>query len=333
MLPRRGLRMTSLASLPSDVLKLILAQLNLMDVLRVCSTAKALAALLRQLHEIRMTSVGYASRTGLRPKAGLGRILEIPTLRLLELKRIPDWSLTHSRLLAAALRRHGTPPLTTLSLAQSNLGGDLAAALMPAIGENTSLKTLNLSNCHVNLRGTTAIANAIDANTTLTALDVSGNGFRQPSRAASNRSISFINACAKHPALTDLNLDYNGLDAGDVPAIGRLLAAGRIRTLSLRGNRLFGRTQKVGGLIAASSASIVDGGVQAFVDALAGDGTPLDAVVDIRNILVTAMPTEDTAYRTFCLQNKLDRWQELVSDAAARRGIRLVRGAVIVMMG
>ena len=129
--------MTSLSSLPSDVLKLILAQLNLMDVLRVCSTSKALTALLRQLHEIRMTSVGYAARTGLRPKAGLGRILEVPTLRLLELKRIPDWSLTHSRLLAAALRRHGTPPLTTLSLAQSNLGGDLAAALMPAIGENT----------------------------------------------------------------------------------------------------------------------------------------------------------------------------------------------------
>ena len=190
-----------------------------------------------------------------------------------------------------------------------------------------SLKTLNLSNCHVNLRGTTAIANAIDANTTLTALDVSGNGFRQPSRAASNRSISFINACAKHPALTDLNLDYNGLDAGDVPAIGRLLDTGRIRMLSLRGNRLFGRTQKVGGLIAASSASIVTGGVQAFADAVAGDGTPLDAVVDIRNMLVTAMPTEETAYRTFCLQNKFDRWQELVSDAAARRGIRLIRGA------
>ena len=49
--------------------------------------------------------------------------------------------------------------------------------------------------------------------------------------------------------------------------------------------------------------AIVEGGVQAFVDALAGDGTPLDAVVDIRNMLVTAMPTEETPYRTFCLQN------------------------------
>ena len=42
--------MTTLSSLPSDVLKLILAQLNLMDVLRVCSTSQALTALLRQLH-------------------------------------------------------------------------------------------------------------------------------------------------------------------------------------------------------------------------------------------------------------------------------------------
>ena len=55
---RRPPRAVDVSSLPSDVLKLILAQLNLMDVLRVCSTAKALAALLRHLHEIRMTSVG-----------------------------------------------------------------------------------------------------------------------------------------------------------------------------------------------------------------------------------------------------------------------------------
>ena len=324
--------MTTLSSLPSDVLKLILAQLNLMDVLRVCSTSKALTALLRQLHEIRMTSVGYAARTALRLKAGLGRILEIPTLRLLELSRIPGWSLGHSRLLAAALRR-GTPALTTLGLAQSNMGSVNADILAPAIGENTSLKKLDLSNCGLKRRGTEAIAEALGTNATLTALDVSGNGLRLPSRAASSRSIALLEACARHPALTELHLDYNGLDAGDVPAIGRLLDAGRIRTLSLRGNRLFGRTQKVGGLIAASSASIVEGGVQAFADALAGDGTPLDSVVDIQHTLVPAIPTEETPYRTFCLQNKLDRWQEVVSDAAARRGIRLVRGAVIVMMG
>ena len=322
--------MTTLSSLPSDVLKHILSQLNLMDVLRICSTSKALAALLRQLHEIRMTSVGYAARTGLRPKAGLGRTLEIPTLRLLELSRIPDFSLAHVRLLAAALRR-GTPALTTLGLAQSQMGGDCAAILAPAIGVSTSLKKLDLTHCGLKRKGTEAIAGALRTNVSLTALDISSNGFRLPSRAASSHSIALLEACARHPALTELHLDYNGLDAGDVPAIGRLLDAGRIRTLSLRGNRLFGRTQKVGGLIAASSASIVEGGVQAFADALAGDGTPLDSVVDIQHTLVPAIPTEETPYRTFCLQNKLDRWQELVSDAAARRGIRLVRVSELVM--
>ena len=104
--------------------------------------------------------------------------------------------------------------------------------------------------------------------------------------------------------------------------------------LSLRGNRLFGRTQKLGvGPVGSWSTSVVEGGVQAFVDALAGDGTPLDAVVDIRNILVPAIPTEDTAYsvtpgyRAFLLSERLDRWEEVVSDAAARRGIRLVRNS------
>ena len=75
--------------------------------------------------------------------------------------------------------------------------------------------------------------------------------------------------------------------------------------LSLRGNRLFGRTEQlgIGPVTASSSAAIVDGGVQAFVDALAGDGTPLDAVVDIQHTLVPAVPTEESSYRTFCLQN------------------------------
>jgi hypothetical protein len=299
-----------------------------MDVLRVCSTAKALAALLRQLHEIRMTSVGYAARTALRLKAGLGRILEIPTLRLLELSRIPGWSLGHSRLLAAALRR-GTPALTTLGLAQSNMGSVNADILAPAIGENTSLKKLDLSNCGLKRRGTEAIAEALGTNASLTALDVSGNGLRLPSRAASStHSITLIAACTSHPALTELTLDHNALDTGDVPAIGRLLDTGRIRMLSMRGNRLFGQTDPKTDPV--GSSSVVEGGLQAFVDALAGDGTPLDAVVDIRNILVPVIPTEDTAFpglRSFLMSEKLDRWQELVSDAAARRGIRLVRQA------
>ena len=273
--------------------------------------------------------VGYAARTALRLKAGLGRILEIPTLRLLDLKRIPNFGLGHSRLLADALRR-GTPALTTLGLAQTNcMLGDCAAILAPAIGVSTSLKTLDLSNCGLKRRGTEAIAKALGTNASLTALDVSGNGLRLPSRAASSTwSIDLIAACTSHPALTELTLDHNALDTGDVPAIGRLLDTGRIRMLSLRGNRLFGQTDPK--TDPAGSSSVVEGGLQAFVDALAGDGTPLDAVVDIRNILVPVIPTEDTAFpglRTFLLSEKLDRWKELVSDAAARRGIRLVRQA------
>ena len=73
----------TLAELPSDVLKLVVSHVmrhkagscNLLDVLNFCSASKSLAALLSQLHEVRMTSIGMAQRTALRPKAGLGRIL------------------------------------------------------------------------------------------------------------------------------------------------------------------------------------------------------------------------------------------------------------------
>ena len=311
----------SLATLTSDELKLVLSYANLMDVLMVCSASRTLVALLSQLQEIRMNSIGYAARTALRPKAGLGRMLKIETLRVVVLSSLPNFTLGHARLLAAALRR-GAPALTVLGLPQSHMGGDCATVLAPAIGASRSLITVDLSHCGLQRKGTKAVIAALRTNTSITKLDVSGNMLRVPSRGTGSESVALIDACADHPALSDLNLAYNGLDAGDTPAIGRLLSAGRIRTLGLQGNRLFGRTAYPGlGPNGPSQgrpgAAVIDGAVRAFADALAGDGTPLPAVVvDIEGVAVS----NDGGHHLSAPEG----WQDLLRGAASNRGLRLL---------
>ena len=86
-----------------------------------------------------------------------------------------------------------------------------------------------------------------------------------------------MDACASHPGLTDVNLGWNLLDCRDITAIGRLLSPGRIRTLDLVGNPLFGSPW----VIRDSSWIDYQYAMPAFCEAIAGNGTSLPPAVKV----------------------------------------------------
>jgi Ran GTPase-activating protein (RanGAP) involved in mRNA processing and transport len=152
--------------------------------------------------------------------------------------------------------------LQTLGLTFSQMGGDCAAALAPALATCTSLRSLDLSHCSLKSRGTKALTTTLKANHSFIAIDLSSNSMRLANKATCDAT-HLIEACAAQPNLSHLRLSGNGLNHLDIDAICNLLAPGsRLQYLDLSTNGIGGCTadgQDVFCKLAAALAEIIHG--------------------------------------------------------------------------